>query len=162
MGDRYISEISAAAAELTLGQGHTLTMASHQDEVHCGKISEMEKSAGKISEMEKTLGQLLDLSKSITQELHLLRPPCTVIENYNPRHPNPEPYDLYPSLPQDWEHLLMTVNQGESRSVCLFVSSYEDKEHTNAVYEVKFKHGGEVTHESPVVRHVAKFHSGCR
>ncbi|PQM41808.1 uncharacterized protein Pyn_09340 [Prunus yedoensis var. nudiflora] len=168
MGDRYISQISTAAAELTLGQGHTLTMASHQDELLC-KILEIEKSLGKIPEMEKTLGQLLDWFKSITQELRLLRPgppvttrplPCTVIENYNPNQE--EAYVLYPSLPKDWEHSLMTVNQGESRSVCLFVSSIEDEEHTNAVYEVKFKHGGEVTHEPPVVRHVAKFHGGCR
>ncbi|KAL6281289.1 hypothetical protein ACE6H2_018170 [Prunus campanulata] len=104
MGDRYISQISAAAAELTLGQGHTLTMASHQDEL-LRKILEIEKSLGKIPEMEKTLGQLLDWFKSITQELRLLRPgppittrplPCTVIENYNPNQE--EPYVLYPRL----------------------------------------------------------------
>ncbi|CAB4280976.1 unnamed protein product [Prunus armeniaca] len=104
MGDRYISQISAAASELTLGQGHTLTMASHQDEV-LGKILAIEKSLGKISEMEKTLGQLLDWFKSITQELRLLRPgppittrplPCTVIENYNPNQE--EAYVLYPRL----------------------------------------------------------------
>ncbi|KAI5330035.1 hypothetical protein L3X38_029432 [Prunus dulcis] len=57
----------------------------------------------------------------------------------------------------------MTVNQGEARSVCLFVSSYEEGEYTNTVYEVKFKHGGKVTHEPPVVRNVAKFREGyCR
>ncbi|KAI5330022.1 hypothetical protein L3X38_029419 [Prunus dulcis] len=104
MGDRYISQISAAAAELALGQGHTLTMASHQDEL-LGKILAIEKSLGKISEMEKTLGQLLDWFKSITQELRLLRPgppittrplPCTVIENYNPNQV--EAYVLYPRL----------------------------------------------------------------
>ncbi|BBH08317.1 hypothetical protein Prudu_020469 [Prunus dulcis] len=132
MGDRCISQFSVAAAELTSSQGHALTMASHQDDL-LGKISEMEKSMGKISEMEKTLGQLLDWSKSITQELRL-------------RHPGPpvmtEPLPL-PRLPEDWEHASMT-----------------DDEHANAVYEVKFKHGGEVTHESPVVRHVAKFRKG--
>ncbi|BBH03937.1 hypothetical protein Prudu_014940, partial [Prunus dulcis] len=81
---------------------HGLTMASHQDELLV-KISEIEKSVGKILEMEKTLGQLLDFSKSITQELRLLRPGApikttpltfTVIENYNPNHPNQEAYDL--------------------------------------------------------------------
>ncbi|CAL8172056.1 unnamed protein product [Prunus armeniaca] len=166
MGDRCISQFSMAAAELTSSQGHALTMASHQDDL-LGKISEMEKSVGKISEMEKTLGQLLDWSKSITQELRLRQPgppvmteplpPSTVIEYCNPNH---EADDLYPSLPEDWEHASMTLNQGEARSVYLFVSSYEDDEHANAVYEVKFKHGGEVTHESPVVRHVAKFRNG--
>ncbi|KAL6274547.1 hypothetical protein ACE6H2_025239 [Prunus campanulata] len=166
MGDRCISQFSVAAAELTSSQGHALTMASHQDDL-LGKISEMEKSVGKISEMEKTLGQLLDWSKSITQELRLRQPgppvmteplpPSTVIEYCNPNH---EADDLYPSLPGDGEHASITANQGEARSVYLFVSSYEDDEHANAVYEVKFKHGGEVAHESPVVRHVAKFRKG--
>ncbi|KAL6281291.1 hypothetical protein ACE6H2_018172 [Prunus campanulata] len=160
MGTRCISQFSSSAVEPNLGQG---MMASHQDKLLGNKILEMKKSAGRILEMEKTLGQLLDLSKSITQEIRLLRPPCTVIENYNPSHPNPEAYDLYPSLPKDWEPSLMVVNQAESRSVCLFVSSYEDEEYTNSVYEVKFKHGGEVTHEPPLVRHVAKFRDGyCR
>ncbi|XP_016651196.1 PREDICTED: uncharacterized protein LOC107881591 isoform X2 [Prunus mume] len=121
MGTRYISQFSASAAELTLGQG---MMASRQDELlgkisemekSGGKISEMEKSAGKILEMEKTLGQLLDFSKSITQELRLLRPPSTVIENYNPSHPNPEAYDLYPS--QLTPGLGTFVNDGKSRRI---------------------------------------------
>ncbi|CAB4300189.1 unnamed protein product [Prunus armeniaca] len=54
----------------------------------------------------------------------------------------------------------MTVIQEEAKSVCLFMSSCEDKEFTNTVYEVKFKHRREVTHEPPVVRQVAKFREG--
>ncbi|PQM41958.1 uncharacterized protein Pyn_04723 [Prunus yedoensis var. nudiflora] len=64
------------------------------------------------------------------------------------------------SLPEDWEQTSMSVNQEEVRSVCLFVSSCENRECTNTVYEVKFKHRGEVTHEPPVVRQVAKFREG--
>ncbi|XP_016651793.1 PREDICTED: uncharacterized protein LOC103340779 isoform X2 [Prunus mume] len=162
MGDRYTSQFSTAAAELTSGQGHDLTMASRQDDL-LGKISEMEKSMDKLPEMEKILGQLFDLMKSITQELRLQGPspaitttplpPSTVMEYRNPNH---EAHDLYQSLPDDWEHASMTVNQGEARSICLLVSSYGDGIYTNAVYEVKFKHGGEV----PVIRHVAKFREG--
>ncbi|CAB4288326.1 unnamed protein product [Prunus armeniaca] len=163
MGDRYISQFSTTfAAELTSDQGHALTMASRQDYL-LGKILEMEKSMVKIPEMEKTMGQLFDLMKSITQELRLQGPsleitmtplpPSTVMEYRNPNH---EAHDLYQSLPDNWEHASMTVTQGEARSVCLLVSSYGDGIYTNAVYEVKFKHGGEV----PVIRHVAKFREG--
>ncbi|XP_016649758.1 PREDICTED: uncharacterized protein LOC107881154 [Prunus mume] len=149
-----ISQFSVAAVdEHTSGQ-----MAfSCQDEI-----------LGKISQIEKTVGQLLDWSKSITQEFGLLRhgpaitttkplPPSAVFEDCNSDH---EADDFYPSLPEDWEQTSMTVYQEEARSVCLFVSSCEDRECTNLVYEVKFTHRGEVKHEPPVVRQVAKFHEG--
>ncbi|KAL6290103.1 hypothetical protein ACE6H2_007613 [Prunus campanulata] len=174
MGD--ISQFSVAAVdEHTSGQ-----MAfSRQDEL-----------LGKISQIEKTLSQLLDWSKSIKQEILLRPgpaitttplPPSAVFEDCNSDH---EADDFYPSLPNDWEQtsmtvnqeeakqtsmmvnqeeanqILMTVNQEEARSVCLFVSSCEDKEYTNTVYEVKFKHRREVTHEPQVVRQVVKFHEG--
>ncbi|BBH04083.1 hypothetical protein Prudu_015129 [Prunus dulcis] len=52
----------------------------------------------------------------------------------------------------DWEH-------ASTRSVYLLVSSY-GREYSNAIYEVKFKHGAGVTHEPPVVGLVAKFCEG--
>ncbi|XP_021826141.1 uncharacterized protein LOC110767025 [Prunus avium] len=132
-------------------------------------FSRQDELLGKISQIDKTLGQLLDWSKSITQEFGLLGPrpaittttplpPSAVFDECNSDH---EADDFYPSLPEDWEQTSMMVNQEEARSVCLFVSSCEDRECTNTVYEVKFKHRGEVTHEPPVVRQVAKFRKGC-
>ncbi|BBN69153.1 hypothetical protein Prudu_779S000100, partial [Prunus dulcis] len=121
----------------------------------------------KLSQIQKTLSQLLDWSKSITQEIRLLPPgpaitttplpPSTVFEDCNSNH---EVDDFDPSLPEDWERTSMTVNQEEARSVCLFVSSCEDRECTNIAYEAKFKHRAEVAHENPVVRQVAKFREG--
>ncbi|CAL2241423.1 unnamed protein product [Prunus armeniaca] len=121
----------------------------------------------KLSQIQKTLSQLLDWSKSITQEIRLLPPgpaitttplpPSAMFEDCNSDH---EADDFDPSLPEDWERTSMTVNQAEARSVCLFVSSCEDRECTNTVYEVKFKHKAEIAHENPVVRQVAKFREG--
>ncbi|BBG97443.1 hypothetical protein Prudu_006577, partial [Prunus dulcis] len=121
----------------------------------------------KLSQIQKTLSQLLDWSKSITQEIRLLPPgpaitttplpPSAVFEDCNSNH---EADDFDPSLPEDWERTSMTVNQEEARSVCLFVSSCEDRECTNIAYEAKFKHRAEVAHENPVVRQVAKFREG--
>ncbi|CAL9006944.1 unnamed protein product [Prunus brigantina] len=164
MGD--VSQFSVAAVdEHTSGQ----MACSCQDEI-----------LRKMSQIEKTVGQLLDWSKSITQEFGLPRPgpaittttslpPSAVFEDCNSDH---EADDFYLSLPEDWEQTSMTVNQEEAKqtsmtvnqeeakSVCLVVSSCEDKEFTNTVYEVKFKHRREVTHEPPVVRQVAKFCKG--
>ncbi|XP_021810755.1 uncharacterized protein LOC110754064 [Prunus avium] len=174
----------STAAKLTSGQDH---VASRQDDL-LGKISEMEKSVGKISQMEKSvgkiwemkkslgkiwemekslgkipemeesLGQLFDLTKSITEELCLLLPiphvtsaiPISTVIDGSLNH---EAVNLYPSsLPVDWEH-------ASTRSVYLLVSSY-GREYSNAIYEVKFKHGAGVTHEPPVVGLVAKFCEG--
>ncbi|BBH08316.1 hypothetical protein Prudu_020468 [Prunus dulcis] len=110
MGDRYISQLSTAAAELTSGQGHALTMASRQDDL-LGKISEMEKSMDKLPEMEKIMGQLFDLMKSITQELCLQGPspaitttplpPSTVMEYHNPNHEAHDLYQRFIEIPPD-------------------------------------------------------------
>ncbi|BBG97441.1 hypothetical protein Prudu_006573 [Prunus dulcis] len=98
-------------------------------------------------------GVWLTIPRSSHNYDHTL-PPSAVFEDCNSDH---EADDFYPSLPEDWEQTSITVNQEEARSVCLFVSS---RECTNTVYEVKFTHRGEVTHEPPVVKQVAKFHEG--
>ncbi|CAB4280491.1 unnamed protein product [Prunus armeniaca] len=66
----------------------------------------------------------------------------------------------YPSLPIDSEHASMTVNQGAIRSVYLITSYFGIEEPSNAIYGVKFKHGGGVTHEPPVIGLVDRFYEG--
>ncbi|KAI5320272.1 hypothetical protein L3X38_039980 [Prunus dulcis] len=119
MGDRYISQLSTAAAKLTSGQGHALTMASRQDDLLGQDIRD-----GEI------YGQELCLQGPSPAITTTPLPPSTVMEYHNPNH---EAHDLYQSLPDDWEHASMTVNQGEARSICLLVSSYGDGIYTNAV-----------------------------
>ncbi|KAL6281279.1 hypothetical protein ACE6H2_018160 [Prunus campanulata] len=138
----------AAAIELTSGQDHTLTMASRHDtskiEKSLRKVSEMEKSLGelgeiwemknshgepgKISEMEKSLAELLShqiqlvhLKKLIWDELHICRASSL---KHGAVHP-------YPG------------SGGQDRSVFLMVT-FDGGKYTGAIYEVKFKFGGEV------------------
>ncbi|XP_016652711.1 PREDICTED: uncharacterized protein LOC107882024 [Prunus mume] len=146
-----------AAIELTSGQDHTLTMASRHNtskiEKSLCKVSEMDKSLrelgeiwemenshgepGKISEMEKSLAallshqiQLVHLKKLIWDELCFSRAGSC---KHGTVHP-------YPSLPMEG----MTVNQGgQDRSVFLMVT-FDGGKYTGAIYEVKFKFGGEV------------------
>ncbi|XP_016651090.1 PREDICTED: uncharacterized protein LOC107881576 [Prunus mume] len=140
----------AAAAS---SQDHVLTMASLQDEL-LGKISKIQKSLpkilemenslselGQIWEMEKSLGELGKISKMekslaalkklISEKLDLLLP-------VSRKHGAVRPY---PSLPMV-ENASTTVNQGEDRSLFLMVTFTGGN--TAAVYEVKFKFGGEV------------------
>ncbi|KAI5330002.1 hypothetical protein L3X38_029399 [Prunus dulcis] len=147
----------AAAVELTSGQDHTLTMASRHDtskiKKSLRKVSEMEKSLGelgeiwemenshgepgKMSEMEKSLAtllshqiQLVHLKKLIWDELRFSRAGSL---KHGAVHP-------YPSLPMEG----MTVNQGgQDRSMFLMVT-FDGGKYTSAIYEVKFKFGGEV------------------
>ncbi|KAL6281283.1 hypothetical protein ACE6H2_018164 [Prunus campanulata] len=144
----------ATAVDFTSSQDHALTMASRQDEL-LGKISKIQKSLPKISEMENSLselGQLWEMEKSlgelgkisemekslaalkklISEELGLLRP-------FSRKHGAVRPY---PSLPMV-ENASTTVNQGEDRSLFLMVT-FTGGKYTAAVYEVKFKFGGEV------------------
>ncbi|BBN69575.1 hypothetical protein Prudu_1025S000200, partial [Prunus dulcis] len=148
------SNIMAAAVDFTSSQDHALTMASRQDEI-LGKISKIQKSLPKISEMENSLselGQIWEMEKSlgelgkisemekslaalkklISEELGLLRP-------FSRKHGAVRPY---PSLPMV-ENASTTVNQGEDRSLFLMVALTGGKYRT-ALYEVKFKFGGEV------------------
>ncbi|XP_008239855.1 PREDICTED: uncharacterized protein LOC103338432 [Prunus mume] len=148
----------AAAVELTSGQDHALTMASCQDEL-LAKTSKIKKSLRKVWEMERSLGelrriwemenyqgelgenenylapilakqiQLLDLKKLISNELRLLRPSRAGSGAVHP----------YTSLPMEG----MTVNPGEDRSVFLMVN-FVRGEYSGAIYEVKFRFGGEV------------------
>ncbi|CAB4280972.1 unnamed protein product [Prunus armeniaca] len=143
----------AAAVNFTSSQDHALTMASRQDEL-LGKISKIQKSLPKISEMENSLselGQIWEMEKSlgelgkisemekslaalkklISEELGLLRP-------FSRKHGAVRPY---PSLPMV-ENASTTVNQGEDRSLFLMVTFTGGN--TDALYEVKFKFGGEV------------------
>ncbi|XP_016651193.1 PREDICTED: uncharacterized protein LOC103338379 isoform X2 [Prunus mume] len=122
-----------AAAVLTSVQDvqdHALTMASGEDKL-LGKISEIEKSLAALSTQHI---QLVDLKKSIWEELHLLRASRARAHKHGAVHP-------YPSLPM-FEHASMTVNRGEHRSVFLVMTC--NGENTGALYEVKFKYGGEV------------------
>ncbi|PQM36652.1 uncharacterized protein Pyn_21085 [Prunus yedoensis var. nudiflora] len=169
MGDnRNTSQPSAAAALLTSGQDvqdYTwMLVDSRQSEVRCNiylikkymrelyvrtGIDKSRGELGNISKMEKSLAQLVDLTKSMLEQIRSLQP--TVHKAVNP----------YPSLPMDSEHASLTLNQGEAiRSVYLFVSHYGIQERTNAIYGVKFKHGGGVTHEPPVIGLVDKFCEG--
>ncbi|PQQ17405.1 uncharacterized protein Pyn_06737 [Prunus yedoensis var. nudiflora] len=166
--DRNTSQPSAAAALLTSGQDVQdyawMLVDSRQSEARSNirlikkylrelyDKTEIDKSRGELGnilKMEKSLAQLVDLTKSMLEQIRSLQP--TVHKAVNP----------YPSLPMDSEHASMTLNQGEAiRSVYLFVSYYGIQERTNAIYGVKFKHGGAVTHEPPVVGLVARFCEG--
>ncbi|CAL9030771.1 unnamed protein product [Prunus brigantina] len=165
--DRNTSQPSAAAALLTSGQDvqdHAwMLVDSRQSEVRrniylikkymCELYdrTEIDKSLGKlgnISKMEKSLAQLVDLTKSMLEQIRSLQP--TVHKAVNP----------YPSLPIDSEHASMTVNQGAIRSVYLITSDFGIEERSNAIYGVKFKHGGGVTHEPPVIGLVDRFCEG--
>ncbi|CAL9031261.1 unnamed protein product [Prunus brigantina] len=122
-----------AAAVLTSVQDvqdHALTMASGEDKL-LGKISEIEKSLAVLSTQHI---QLVDLKKSIWEELHLLCASRACAHKHGAVHP-------YPSLPMV-EHASMTVNRGEHGSVFLVMTC--NRENTGALYEVKFKYGGEV------------------
>ncbi|CAL9031260.1 unnamed protein product [Prunus brigantina] len=117
-----------AAAVLTSVQharDHALTMASSEDKL-LGKISEIEKSLAALSTHQI---QLVDLKKSIWEELHLLHASKARAHKHGAVHP-------YPS------YASMTVNRRAHRSVFL-VMTY-NTESTGALYEVKFKYGGEV------------------
>ncbi|KAI5330108.1 hypothetical protein L3X38_029505 [Prunus dulcis] len=211
------SQPSTDAADLSPDQGHALTMASLQHDLH-GKLREMEKSLGKISEIEKTqkfelqtlilellrllsessgcplqpgshmpaitltmasaaeptprqsevmksLAELSAQQKSIMEELRLMR---TIIAspsksqrttpNFTEIYETPslEPFNPFPSFPMVPP---TTINQGEDRSVYLFVSFY-DGQYTDAIYQVTFKHGGGVSHEPPFVEVEDEFSNG--
>ncbi|KAL6281294.1 hypothetical protein ACE6H2_018175 [Prunus campanulata] len=153
MGDRKISQPSTAAVLTSVQdvQDHALTMASDK---LLGKISEIEKSLAALSTQQI---QLVDLKKSIWEELHLLRASRARAHKHGAVHP-------YPSLPMK-EHASMTVNRGAQRSVFL-VMTY-NTESTGALYEVKFKYGGEVDDMGggaalePVVK-FSRFKTGAR
>ncbi|KAL6279866.1 hypothetical protein ACE6H2_016747 [Prunus campanulata] len=154
------------AAELTLSQDHALTMASCQDEL-LAKTSKIKKSLRKIWAMEKSLRelgenekylaallaqkiQLIDLKKLISKELRLLRSSRANSRKHG--------------LPMV-ENASTTVNHGEDRSLFLMVTFLKGK-YTNAIYEVKFKFGGEVDDMGARVARVAKLsgstHLGAR
>ncbi|XP_034203842.1 uncharacterized protein LOC117618368 [Prunus dulcis] len=161
----------AAAVDSTSGQDHALTLASRQDEL-MRKTSKIKKSLHKIWEMEKSLGELariwemensqgelgekekyqptllalLDLKKLISKELCLLRPNRAGSCKHGAIHP-------YPSLPMEG----MTVNQRKDKSVFLMVSFVRGK-YTDAIYEIKFKFGGELK-DMGAPEPVAKFSS---
>ncbi|CAB4280971.1 unnamed protein product [Prunus armeniaca] len=154
------------AGELTSGQDHALTTASCQDELlaktskikkSLRKIWAMEKSQRELGENEKYLAallaqkiQLIDLKKLISKELRLLS--CSRADSR--KH----------GLPMV-ENASTTVNQGEDRSLFLMVTFIRSK-YTNAIYEVKFRFGGEVDDMGARVARVAKFsgstHLGAR
>ncbi|CAB4309879.1 unnamed protein product [Prunus armeniaca] len=181
MGDRNISQPSAAGALLTSGQDAQINlwmMVSRNHEV-LQNIWEMEDSLrelcerretekslgelGKTSKMEKSLAalcaqqiQLVHLTKSMSKQLRSLqrsRPETAAIPNSTvDKAVNP-----YPSLPRN--HASMTVDPEVAiRSVYLFVC-FGSEELTNAIYEVKFKHGG-VASEPLVVELVNRFCEG--
>lgn len=85
MGYRKISQLCAASADLTSGQDHALTIASHEDEL-LGKISEIEKSLAALSTQKI---QLVDLKKSISDELDLLRASRAHGHKHGAVHPYP-------------------------------------------------------------------------
>ncbi|CAL9029227.1 unnamed protein product [Prunus brigantina] len=181
MGDRNTSQPSAAGALLTSGQDAQINlwmMVSRNHEVlqniwemenslrELCERREMEKSLGelgKTSKMEKSLAalcaqqiQLVDLTKSMSEQLRSLqrsRPETAAIPNSTvDKAVNP-----YPSLPRN--HASMTVDPEVAiRSVYLFVC-FGSEELTNAIYEVKFKHGG-VASEPLVVELVNRFCEG--
>ncbi|BBH03932.1 hypothetical protein Prudu_014934, partial [Prunus dulcis] len=152
------------AAELT--SGHALTTASCQDEL-LAKTSKIKKSLRKIWAMEKSLRelgenekylaallaqkiQLIDLKKLISKQLRLLRPSRADSQKHG--------------LPMV-ENASTMINQGEDRSLFLMVTFLRGK-YTDAIYEVKFKFGGEVDDMGAQVARVAKFsgstHLGAR
>ncbi|XP_021818334.1 uncharacterized protein LOC110760387 [Prunus avium] len=165
--DRNTSQPSAAAALLTSGQDVQdyawMLVDSRQSEVRRNiylikkymrelydrtEIDKSQGELGNISKMEKSLAQLVDLTKSMLEQIRSLQP--TVHKAVNP----------YPSLPMDSEHASMTLNQGAIRSVYLITSYFGIEEGSNAIYGVKFKHEGGLTHEPPVIGLVDRFCEG--
>ncbi|BBN68660.1 hypothetical protein Prudu_517S000100, partial [Prunus dulcis] len=94
--------------------------------------------------------QLIDLKKLISKQLRLLRPSRADSQKHG--------------LPMV-ENASTMINQGEDRSLFLMVTFLRGK-YTDAIYEVKFKFGGEVDDMGAQVARVAKFsgstHLGAR
>ncbi|XP_008237716.1 PREDICTED: uncharacterized protein LOC103336452 isoform X3 [Prunus mume] len=104
----------------------------------CRDVQDHAFLSSNLSEIQKSL---VDWKKSTMEEFRLIRssstsptPSETAVIDGSPNHP---------SLPMDRDHASLTVNQGEDRSVFLIVS-FSKGECCHAIYEVKFKHGGEV------------------
>ncbi|BBN68890.1 hypothetical protein Prudu_626S000300, partial [Prunus dulcis] len=124
------SNIMAAAVDFTSSQDHALTMASRQDEI-LGKISKIQKSLPKISEMENSLselGQIWEMEKSLGElgKISEMEKSLAALKKLI----SEELGLLRPSV----------ANMGPF----VLTQAFTGGKYRTALYEVKFKFGGEV------------------